>query len=93
MKYKIVKNAITIIMKVMKVLNSTLLFKKLNVLENESVSGIILLKILLNGNNIVKFMINRSIINAIILFSTEACPRNVFPLFNPKPFINCMNLI
>jgi hypothetical protein len=34
-----------------------------------------------------------SIKNAISLFSTEACARNVFPFFSPIPSINSINLI
>ena len=83
---KAIKSKIT----VNEIFNS-LLLKKSIVLEKEPVFGIILSKILLNGNNITTFMINRSIINATALFSIEACARIVFPFFNP--FMNCANLI
>src|SRR3989338_2500724 len=92
MKYKIVKTAAKIMITVTNVLYSAFLLKSSTVLENDSVSGIIPSKILLNGNNIIQFIIKMSIANAIILFSTEACPRNAFP-FKPMPFINFINLV
>lgn len=56
-----------------------LLLKKPIVLENDSGFGTMLLKILLNGNNTITFMIKRSIKKAKSLFRTEACARNSLP--------------
>jgi len=53
------KKAIKRIIMVMALLYSALLLKNSSVLENDC-CGTMLLKIFLNGNNIIKFMINRS---------------------------------